>query len=312
MNSESELKIAQLRNFLLVSELGSFQAAAERACRTQPAVWLSIRELESRLGQPLFEKGGRLRLTPFGEYCLPRVQDLLGHHDRLATELRRVATGARGQVGVAAVPSVACELLPHALGAFAAEHPDVDIRVRDDTARHVCRLVGQRRVDFGLASLEAEDAGLDFEPLFADAIGLVCRRDHLLARRKAPLRWADLSGSRMIANGTQRLLSGAAAEQVRETHMHVSNMLSLGALLAAGLGVTTLPALALPRQHPELCFIPLCEPALDRTLGIITPRGRSPSPAARALLQQVRDCIPIRLAGYADAGHPFTDLRETG
>lgn len=89
-------------------------------------------------------------------------------------------------------------------------------------------------------------------------------------------------------------------------------MLSLGALLAAGLGVTTLPALALPRQHPELCFIPLCEPTLDRTLGIITPRGRSPSPATRALLQKVRDCIPIRLAGYADAGRQFTDLRETG
>lgn len=312
MSKDTELKIAQLRHFILVSELGSFQAAAEHACRTQPAIWLSVRELENRLGQPLFEKGGRLRLTPFGEYCLPRIRDLLDHHDRLATELTRVASSARGQVAVAAVPSVATELLPAALQAFAAEHPEVDIRVRDDTAHHVCRLVVQRRVDFGVASLEAEDPALDFAPLFADSIGLVCHRDHPLANREEPLRWVDLADCPMIGNGTQRLLTGVAAEQVRETRMYVSNMLSLGALLATGLGVTTLPALALPRHHPELRFVALHEPLIRRTIGILTPQGRSLSPAARELRQQLCSSVSTRLADEHDATHSFTDLQETG
>ena len=65
MRSLPDLSITHYRHFLLVAELRSFRAAAARAFRSQPALSLSIREMEQRLGQPLFERGNRNTLTRF-------------------------------------------------------------------------------------------------------------------------------------------------------------------------------------------------------------------------------------------------------
>ncbi|MGH8744083.1 MAG: LysR family transcriptional regulator, partial [Burkholderiales bacterium] len=110
-----ELKLTQLRYVVLIAELRSFHGAARQSFRTQPALSLAVRELEQKLGQPLFEKGGRAELTPFGEHCLPLFRDLLDHHDRIAREVTLLARHEIGQVSIATVPSVASRLLPHLL-----------------------------------------------------------------------------------------------------------------------------------------------------------------------------------------------------
>ena len=81
MRSLPDLSITHYRHFLLVAELRSFRAAAARAFRSQPALSLSIREMEQRLGQPLFERGNRNTLTRFGQDCLPLARELVEHHD---------------------------------------------------------------------------------------------------------------------------------------------------------------------------------------------------------------------------------------
>ena len=73
-----ELKIQPLRYVLAIVDEGGFHAAARRLHRTQPAVSMAVRELEQRLGEPLFEKGSKATLTPFGSYCLPRFRELIG------------------------------------------------------------------------------------------------------------------------------------------------------------------------------------------------------------------------------------------
>ncbi|MCT7653855.1 LysR family transcriptional regulator [Oceanimonas sp. NS1] len=70
-----EFKVAQLRHFVWVAELKGFHLAAEKAHRTQPAISLSIRDLESKLGEALFEKRNsrtaKTELTPLvGRFCL--------------------------------------------------------------------------------------------------------------------------------------------------------------------------------------------------------------------------------------------------
>ncbi|MDO7642690.1 MAG: LysR family transcriptional regulator, partial [Reinekea forsetii] len=79
-----ELKIAQLRHFVWVAELKGFHVAAEKAHRTQPAISLSIRDLEKKLGEGLFEKRNaktaKTELTPFGSHFLPKAKELIAHH----------------------------------------------------------------------------------------------------------------------------------------------------------------------------------------------------------------------------------------
>lgn len=296
-----DLKLQQLRYFVLVADLKSYHAAAERASRTQPAVSLAIRELEHRLGENLFERGNKAELTPFGRQCHPLAKALLEHYTRVVDQMAQAAERRVGRVAIASVPSFASQILPGLLQRFAADHPDIQISVEDDTAYNVQQRVLNRHVDFGVASLWQLDPQLAFEPLRKDPMGLVCRRDHRLAGLKRMVEWADLEGETLITNGTVRLLDGTPAQHVMaRAHFSVSNIISLMAMLRAGLGITTLPRLAVPEDDPELRFIPLEQPRVEREIGILSPRRQSLSPAAQALhdtIAQHAATVPEAAAG---------------
>ncbi|MFJ4158148.1 LysR substrate-binding domain-containing protein [Pseudomonas sp. NPDC089752] len=281
-----ELKIAQLRYFVLVADLKSFHAAARQACRTQPAISLAVRELEQKLDQALVEKGGgRVELTPFGEHCLPLFRGLLEHHDRIAREATLLARHEIGQVSIATVPSVASRLLPGPLARFVAEHPNVQISIQDGTAESVQQLLVQGVVDFGISSLWALDDQIAFSPIVHDQVGVVCRADHPLVQAGGTLHWSQLQGLAMIRNGTSRLLEGTEAEHLlAHSRLFVSNMISLIAMLEEGVGISTLPYLAFPQENQRLVFLPLAPPKVERQIGMLTRKGRSLSPAAQALM----------------------------
>lgn len=295
-----DIKLQQLRYFVLVAELKSYHAAAERAARTQPAISLALRELEDRLGQPLFERGNKAELTPYGRDCLPRARALLDHYTRAVEEMAMAADSRIGRVSLACVPSFASQMLPDILNRFTTEHPRIHISVEDDTAEHVRQRVLEGRVDFGVASLWQLDTNLQFEPLMTDPMGLVCRQDHPLATRGEALRWSDLEGETLISNGTCRLLDGTPARHVMErAQFSVSNIISLKATLRAGLGITALPRLALAPNEPELAFVPLLEPSVEREIGLVTRRRQTLSPAAQALRRCMLDLVAPELVSAA-------------
>lgn len=281
-----ELKIAQIRYFLLVAELKSFNAAARQAYRTQPAVSLAVRELEQKLGQALIEKGGgRVELTPFGEHCLPLFRGLIEHHDRIAREVSLLVQHEIGQVSIATVPSVASRVLPAPLARFVAEHPNMQISIQDGSADSVQQLLTQGQVDFAISSLWMADEQIEFAAMLHDQVGVVCRADHPLALAGEALHWSQLQGLAMIRNGTSRLLEGTDAEGLlAHSRLFVSNMISLIAMLEEGVGISTLPYLAFPLENDKLAFLPLAEPKVERQIGLLTRKGRSLSPAAQALM----------------------------
>ena len=115
---------------------------------------------------------------------------------------------------------------------------------------------------------------------------LACRRDHELAARSA-VTWSELSDYRLIGvgrlSGDRMLLDHALSglswrPQWFYEVQHLST--SLG-LVEAGLGVSAMPSLAMPAEdHPTLVSVPLIEPVVNRSLGLVYRRGASLSPAA--------------------------------
>lgn len=286
-----ELKIQPLRCVLAIVDEGGFHAAARQLHRTQPAVSMAVRELEQRLGEPLFEKGGKAALTPFGRYCLPRFRELITRHDRLSRELWAQVQKQAGHVDMAAVPSVASRLMPRLLSDFIQRYPDLRVSLQDGSADFVRRLVAGGEVELGLTSLWQQDDELAFTALMRDSVGVVCRDDHPLAEC-SELGWAALQGQVLIRNGTSRLLEGTAAEPLlAESAFDISNMISLTAMLVAGIGITTLPRLAFPEEYERLRFIPLVDPMVERELGLLRPAKRSLSPAAQAMAAFVVEAL---------------------
>lgn len=285
-----ELKITQLRHFVWVAELKGFHAAAEKAHRTQPAISLSIRDLENKLGEQLFEKRNsrtaKTELTPFGQYLLPKAKELIAHHDRVSEDMSLLAEHKKGHLRLASVPSIASRVLPDLLLRFVSDFPDLHVSFFDDNSAAVLKMVENQQVDFGIANLfhEEEHSDKSFTPIWEDQIGVVCPINHPLASHSS-LRWQELRKHRLISNGTSRLLEDTDAKPLLgDSQFYISNMISLIAMLEAGVGITTLPWYAFPKESKRLCFVPLKSPTVTRRTGIVQLNNKSLTPPAQALV----------------------------
>lgn len=285
-----ELKITQLRHFIWVAELKGFHVAAERAHRTQPAISLSIKDLENKLGEAVFEKrntkAAKAELTPFGALFLPKAKELIAHHDRITQDMMLMANHKAGHIRLASVPSIASQVLPELLLEFVVDAPELNVSFFDDNSDAVLKMVENQKVDFGIASLFHEEEHTDktFTAIWEDQIGVVCPKDHPLSQHDS-IHWKALLEHRFISNGTSRLLEDSEASPLLgRSQFYISNMISLIAMLEAGVGVTTLPWYAFPKESRSLCFIPLHTPFVVRKIGIVQLNNKSLSPPAKALV----------------------------
>jgi len=279
-----DLKATQLRHFINVASSGSFVEAARRSFRSQPAISLAIKTLEDQIGARLFEGGKRVALTSFGTAILPMVEEFLQHHDRLTRAITQTASGRSGDISIAVNPSVASRWMPTIIREYAKRYPDVDVYATDDNSEKVFELVANGRVDIGIANFRTSSADIDFTPILSDTFGIVCRRDHLLARRTGALEWSVLRGVPIIGNITHRLLEQHPVYvHLAKPRIFMSTLTSLLANVEGGVGVTVLPEFATPDVHSQLIFRKLRGPRVNRTIGVLVRRGRTLPPQAQAM-----------------------------
>ena len=281
------MKLQQLRHFLFVVEEGGFRAAADRANRSQAALSASIKELEKTLGQRLFEVGNKAILTPFGETCLPKMEQFLTVYQALEDDLRASASGDKGKIRIASVPSLVTKLLPSVLVEYSKKYPDIEIVLIDDNSVGVANRLLAGEIDLALGNCTSIDQmNIDFTLLISDPIGVVCLKSNELnneLNQSQGLTWQQLMSQPFIYNGTCRLLENTPAEALnRRARYTVENITSLFSLLRNDLGITTLPKLAFPANEPELVWIDLIDPSLNRQIGIFKLANKSISPPAQA------------------------------
>lgn len=218
-----DIKIQQLRHFSLVAEQRGFRAAASKANRSQAALSTSVKELEKILGQTLFDSGHKAKLTPYGEFCLPKINQFLKLYEDLNSDLRAAAAGQLGQVRIASVPSVAAKLIPRVLASYTETHPNVDVALVDDNAAGVEARLLAGEVDLAVGNcLHIQDERIEFTPLLADPIGIVCLHDHPLTSSSFQLSWEDVVDFPFIKNGTCSLLEPTPAHILLTTPVTVS------------------------------------------------------------------------------------------
>jgi LysR family transcriptional regulator, carnitine catabolism transcriptional activator len=277
-----DVKIAQLRHFVAVVEHGGFKAAAAAVFRSQPALSLSIRELENALGATLFEKGSHASPTPFGTMLYGEARKLVEHYERVIASAVDVVKMRHGRVRVAAVPSIAHEMLPRAISRYALRYPGIELHVEDGTAAYIYDRVRSGAIDFGIAGEPRNEPELSFTPLLSDVMCAVVNTGHPLFRHRK-IKWKDLSGYQLIGNGTMQGLPGSLLDAIGQTDIFIANTTALLSAVEGNVGLTVLPYLAQQRHRETLRFIPLDDPPVERTVGFIESSGRSLSPAALAL-----------------------------
>ena len=277
------IRTQTLRVFVTVASCGNIRDAAKALRRTDSAISMTLKQLESDLGAPLFETDRKHTLTPLGLEVNKLAQDLLREHDRTIERIVALAQGREGVLRIAAVPSVAAQLLPPVLSAMLADHPGVQIELLDTDSASVHMMVATGVVELGIGGRPETSAGLEFVALFNDPFRLVCRKDHPLARLRRPVTRQDVLSHRLISNkSTVGYSDFDAAGRDGGSALSARNVISLLALVRAGAGATILPALATQSIDDDLCALELHDPSAVRTVGFVLRRGSISSPICAA------------------------------
>lgn len=287
------MELRHLRHFVAVAEELHFGRAAERLRVAQPAVSAQVRRLEGELGVRLFERSSRgVRLTGAGRAFLEDARASLNHSERAVLKARKAASGEEGRVRVGMVGSAAHGVLTGVVGPFYGRFPGVSLVPHEMNTAPQIEALGEGRLDVGfLRAPPDNDLGdLETETFAEEPMVAVLPAGHPLAGSRrvkldelsaepfvVPDRAREPGLGRQLQEARER--RGFAPEVVAESS---ELWVTLG-LVAAGVGVTLLPASARNLKSAGVVYRTLAPPAPTARLSVAWSPA-SLSPPARALL----------------------------
>jgi DNA-binding transcriptional LysR family regulator len=283
--------IRDLVCFAQAAATKSFARAAEQLNATPSAVSASIAQLESDLEVKLFDRtSARLVLTSVGAGLLPIAERLVKDFDLTLGHMQAVAGGERGHIRIVTSPSVAALILAPAISDFIAHYPHVSFAIHNATIGETGSRVLSGDADVGFSLRRRGEAGLAYRPIARDRLMFACRPGHPLAQSGAPVSWSMLRGYPYIAatDSGELLTQDDLRSALPKPKHEVSTVTLLPYVLDDAESFSIVPGVT--RINEALSgfrFRDMAEPSVERTICVVTRRGREIAPAVRNLLRHV-------------------------
>lgn len=236
------IKLELLRYFCAVAETGNLAEAADRLGRTQSALSMSLKQLESHLGKKLFDGERKSHLSPLGEEVFELAQHQLRQFDHMVESIETTANASNGLIRIASVPSVAALVFPHVLSQMTERIPGVKIELRDTDTRQVLDALDSGKADIGIASGFHALNGVAATQLFEDQFGLVSAANHPLIARSQPPSIAEVVTTEFVRNTLCDLIKSTAFNAaLTQANVTIHNNHSLINTIKTGHWVSVLP-----------------------------------------------------------------------
>ena len=288
--------LKHIKAFITIAETGSFADASTLLHCSQPALSVTIKNLEQEVGGKLFSRTTRsLALTPEGEAFLPVAQRLMADWGHALDDLKKYFTLQVGKLSVAAIPSFACNQLPDVLMLFRDKYPGIHVSVDDVITEDVVELVRHDRVEVGITFDPGPINGLVFTPIHEDRFLALLPAKHELSH-ETQIKWEDLLENDLITLQKPSSVRNLIDSQLNDLGLNnqpsfeAHQLATIGRLVASGLGVSIVPSLC-ARQMEGLGAVckPLVLPHIIRKIGIVTNQRSPGSVASRELIKLLKE-----------------------
>ncbi len=252
---------------------------------SQPPLSQQIRALERELGvELLIRNRRRVELTAPGETFLQEARSILSSVDSAVELTRRAARGDVGQLSIGFVGSATYTRLPDILRTFRDHHPEVQLRLRELTTAAQLQSLRTERIDVGFIRPPVSGDLLCVETIQREPVVVALPEGHELTRRRL-LGLTDLLDEQFIliarreAPGLRDSIAGAMAQVggAPAVIQEVAEVQTIIGLVAAGLGISLVPASVAALERHGVAYRPLMEPAPTVELALAWRReDRSP------------------------------------
>jgi LysR family transcriptional regulator, transcriptional activator of the cysJI operon len=277
-------------------DTSSFSKAAALNQITQSAVSQQVRNLETRLGCILVERGRRnLSLTPEGQAFHHASRSIIQTWQSLEGELKGLKNEVAGQLRIASIFSIGLHELPPRLKLFKEKYPQVEVKVEYRRSPQVYELVEEGEADLGLVAYPSKRPSLIHEIFDEDELVLICHPKHpLAAKRRASI--AEIKGERFIAfepdtptrKMIDRHLRAAGVEVVHSAEF--DNIETVKRAVEIESGVSIVPANTVRQEvaSGQLAAVAIDSPNMSRPLGFILSRKRPRPPGLKQLMATMK------------------------
>ncbi len=291
------MDLTRLRVLAAVAREGSVTGAARALHYAQPSVSHHLARLEAEVGVALLERQGRgVRLTAAGLLLAARAEEILGRVGAAQDELDALVSLSAGRVRLGAFPSALATLVPDVVARLAREHPGLGVGLVEAEPPEALDALRRGTVDVALV-FEHDRSPVDVEGLRAVP---VLDEELFLVRAAtgdgphAPSGLAPLAGAAWIA-GCERCRADLVGRCERagftpRIAFETDDYVAVQALVAAGVGVSLLPALALRAHRDPRVSVHSLPGAARRVLAVTY--GDRPPPGATAVVDGL-----VRAAG---------------
>ena len=286
--------IPDLRAFSELARTGGFNRAAESLAITSSALSRRIAKLEASVGGALVARSTRgMTLTVLGRRLLARSEPLLSALDESVNEAARIARGLEGQVVLGSISSMGYSLVPEAIAAFRAEHPDVRVCLRDADGPQVMAALQAQEVEFAVTTYAQKPQELVTQTIAVDPFVVVCSPSHPIASIQR-LTWEALSAHRLVgfrsSSSSRRVLDTALARHQVDLGWfdEVDQLSSLVGYLRSGHFVAVVPRL-LSRHVPETVALTVRGHRIERKIYLARRKDTPLSQPAEALWKCIVD-----------------------
>ena len=310
------MTLTELRYVVALAREKHFGRAAAACFVSQPTLSVAIRKLENELGVTLFERSMQdVSVTAVGEQVVAQAQQVLSQVSAIKDMVVHGRDPLAGPLQIGVIYSIAPYLLPNLMSHMFKNYPQMPLIVQEEYTHHLIEWVKQGRIDAAIMALPFNESGLDIAPLYDERFFVALPKTHPMAQQesisnhrlqKEPL--LVLGAGHCFRDHVLEATPAARVYQVEEDglqrNFEGSSLETLRYMAAAGIGITVLPALAVPEHEPNgsLSYVPLVadkgagrgkksgSEVPHRRVVLVWRKHFSRQRACETLAQAVREC----------------------
>jgi LysR family hydrogen peroxide-inducible transcriptional activator len=290
------VNLRALQYFVKLADLRHFSKAADACFVSQPTLSTQIKKLEEELGVQLVERSPKMiMLTPVGEEIAERARLVLNDIEQIRAVARRSSNPAEGTLRLGLFPTLAPYFLPHVVPGVRKRFPKLRLQLAEEKTEDLLSMLRQGKLDAAILALPVSGEGLEIEVLFDEPFVLALPGDHPLVKR-GEIRMADLRGAELLLLEEGHCLREHALEvcALADAHervdFHATSMETLRQMVAADVGITLMPLLAVKppiAKTRNVAVKHFARPMPSRTVAMV---WRSSS-ALSSFLRELAGCL---------------------
>ncbi|MEO3691804.1 LysR substrate-binding domain-containing protein [Roseateles paludis] len=301
------MTLTELRYIVAVARERHFGRAAEACGVSQPTLSVAIKKLEEELDVKLFERGGNeVSVTPLGEAIVRQAQTVIEQASAIHDIARSGKDPLAGPLRLGIIYTIGPYLLPELVRRCIDMHPQMPLMLQENFTVKLLEMLRTGEIDCAILAEPFPDTGLAVAKLYDEPFVIAMPAQHPLAKRES-ISAEELKRETMLLLGNGHCFRdqvlevcpefarfSADADGLRRS-FEGSSLETIKHMVAAGLGITVLPQLTVPRDGQggsasHLRFVPFSDPIPTRRVVLVWRRSFTRYEAIAALRNAVYAC----------------------